>query len=381
MRNLSIFIGILYLSNCAFSFDFTGTIESSNITRNFILHTGGSQVEENLPVVIVLHGDGGSGQGIKNSTDFDVTADANNFMAVYPSSTNQMGNGIWNKRIDGDYSGEPNDVLFISDLIDHLCETYHINPNKVYVTGHSGGGFMAYHLAITLSSKIAAFAPVAGNMYDQSGGTFLSTYLSGSSFVKVPICHIHGDNDGTVSYPDGNFTPNAYQEWPLTAFSPITCGNTTYDIAAITTIVAGVQRIPFCENSINSKEVVLIRLLGKGHEWPNVPNFNVEQFIWNFFNTYQLVTGTSCALSSLDEVNETELVRLFPNPCSDLLNVELFSDGYEMELSDLSGKILWTIQGSNGLNILNLTELKSSVYFLRIFSKDGDLINKRIIRF
>lgn len=377
MKFFSVVICVLILNNSALSFDFTGTIESDGITRDFMLHAVGSSVQNNLPVLIVLHGDGGSGQGMKNGTDFDAVADANNFIAVYPSSTNQLGNGIWNKQIDGNYAGEPNDVLFISDLIDHLCQTYHINPNKVYVTGHSGGGFMTYHLAVALNTKIAAFAPVAGNMYDANGGTFLSNYLSGGSFVKVPICHIHGDNDGVVSYPDGNFTPNAYQEWPLTGFSPVTCGNTTYDNAMVTTVVTGVQRIPFCENGANSKEVVLIRLLGKGHEWPNVANFNVEQFIWDFCNTYQLNTGVSCSISSVEESTVKIQLHIFPNPTSDLLNIELFSDDLEIQLTDLTGKALSVTNGQTGINHINVSGFETAIYLVKVFDHNGNVIIKR----
>ena len=377
MKFFIVLISVLNLSNAALSFDFTGTIPSDGITRNFMLHTAGTSVQNNLPVVIILHGDGGSGQGMKNGTAFDAAADVNNFMAVYPSSTNQLGNGIWNKQIDGNYAGEPNDVLFISDLIDHLCQTYHINPNKVYVTGHSGGGFMAYHLAVALNIKIAAFAPVAGSMYDANGGTFLSNYLSGGSFVKVPICHIHGDDDGVVSYPDSDEVPVDYQEWPLTGFSPVTCGNTTYDNATITTIVTGVQRIPFCENGANSKEVVLIRLLGKGHEWPNVANFNVEQFIWDFCNAYQLNTGVSCAFSNLEESNASIKLNLFPNPTSSLLNVELFSEEMEIQLIDLTGNVLLVNNGKTGINKIDVSQFESAIYLLKVSDNKGNVIIRR----
>lgn len=373
-------LSALIVSNSAFSFDFSGTLQSDGISRNFILHSSGAAVQSNLPVMIILHGDGGSGLGMKNGTNFDAIADANNFLAVYPSSTNQLGTGIWNKQIDGNYAGEPNDVLFISDLIDHLCEMYEIDPNRVFVTGHSGGGFMAYHLAVALPNSIAAFAPVAASMYDQAGGTFLSDYLASGGFVKVPICHIHGDNDGVVSYPDGNFTPNAYQEWPLTGFSPVTCGATTYDNADVSTIVAGVQRIPFCQDNASSKEVVLIRLLGQGHGWPNVANFNVEQFIWNFCNSYALNTGVSCSVSSINELNDLIQLNVFPNPTNHSLTIELFSESIEIQLVDMTGKIVSSQSGHIGANEMNVAQLDAAMYLLKAIDPSGNVIVKRIIK-
>lgn len=359
--------------------DISGTIPSNALTRSFVLHANGATISNNLPVVIALHGDGGSGASFKNGTDFDATADANGFLAVYPSATNLLGTGIWNKQIDNDYAGEPDDVLFISDLIDYLCETYHINASKVYVTGHSGGAFMAYHLAVQLNNKIAAFAPVAGSMYDAGKGVFLNDYLSGGNFVKVPICHIHGDSDPVVGYPDGDFTPIDYQEWPLTGFTPVTCGSLTYSNAAVTTIVAGAQKIPFCDNSATSKEIFLVRLIGKGHEWPNVAGFDVEQYIWNFFSAHQLNAVPSCALSGITENSLTEL-KISPNPTIGQLSFETLSTEIEYEIVSSNGSVLRKETISTNMVDISISELDRGVYFLRVKNQNGQYRISKIVK-
>ncbi len=267
--------------------DITGSILSNNITRTFTIHVPGTSVAAGLPAMIVMHGDGGTGAGIKGYTGFDAVADASNFMAVYPDAIG----GSWKRAL-----GETEDVQFISDLIDYLCNTYLINKQKVYASGHSAGGFMTYNLATNLATKIAAFAPVAASMYGIAGYNY-SNYFGTTSFIKVPIYHIHGDADATVAYPDANNTPNDWSEWPLFEFTYGTygsCGALTY--SSNTTIVNGVQQLTFCNGTGgNNKPVYLIRIVGGGHGWPAVVGYNPAQSIWNFCNQFLLSNAPSCA--------------------------------------------------------------------------------------
>lgn len=280
---------ILY-SFQATAYDEVISITSDGQTRSFVLHSQGSNPPSaHLPVMIVMHGDGGSGTGIQSYSGFDAVADANQFIAIYP---NAIG-GTWNRYIDnvpGDAGlGNPNaadDVQFISDIITYLCDTYTINTNKVYASGHSAGGFMAYCLALQLPTKIAAFAPVSASMW---GDNATMDNFFNNSLAHDPIYHIHGDADPTVDYPDANNTPDAWGEWPLAAFSNLNCGVTTYTTSV--TIVPGVNELSFCDGPT---EVKLIRIIGGGHGWPNVNGFNAAAAIWDFCSAYSNTTGSVC---------------------------------------------------------------------------------------
>jgi poly(3-hydroxybutyrate) depolymerase len=379
MKKLVCLCLTVLLTSTIFGIDVTGSLMSNSVSRNFVLHANGASISTDLPMVIALHGDGGSGPGFKSGTNFDAAADANNFMVVYPSATSSLGSGIWNKQIDGNYTGEPNDVLFISDLIDYMCETYQINANKVYVTGHSGGAFMAYHLAVQLNTKIAAFAPVAGSMYDAAGGTFLNNYLVGASFVKVPICHIHGDADNVVGYPDTDFVPVDYQEWPLTAFSPFTCGSLTYENTTTTTVSPGVERINFCTNGASSKEIFLVRLIGKGHSWPNVAGFNVEEYIWNFFNTHQLSLTTTCSQAGGRE-SDFDSFEVFPNPIVDELRFNTKQNETEFEIVNLAGQVIRKKAINTETVLIDLKEVPNGIYLIRIKNQTGEYRFARFVK-
>ena len=47
-----------------------------------------------------------------------------------------------------------NDIDFIETIINLISDKYRINSSRIYSSGMSNGGFMSYHLACNLSSKI-----------------------------------------------------------------------------------------------------------------------------------------------------------------------------------------------------------------------------------
>jgi poly(3-hydroxybutyrate) depolymerase len=291
-KNFWSILALCLVATHAVALDVTGSITSGGISRSFVFHAPGTAVAGNLPLVIIMHGDGGTGSGIKSYSGFDAVSNTSNFIAVYPNAAN----GAWNRYVDdqpGDAGlGNPNapdDIAFISDLITYFCSTYQINAQKVYATGHSAGGYMAYHLAFRLPNRIAAFAPVAASVWGVS--TYINSLYT-NNYVKVPIMHIHGDTDPTVTYPDPNHAPNAWQEWPLNNFSNFNCGSNTY--TSTVDIITGIKKLIFCPAGTGLKEVSLIRIVGGNHGWPNVAGWNTAQKIWEFFNGYSLSGVAAC---------------------------------------------------------------------------------------
>ena len=263
-------------------YDSNGTITSGGRTRSFVFHAPGTSVAQNLPLLFVFHGDNGTGAAIKSYTGFDAVADAQNFIVVYPNADTEG----WNRAID-----LSKDANFTSDLIDYFCSTYHINARKIYASGHSAGGYMTYNLAVRLPGRIAAFAPVAGNMYANNNDY---SYFSSAAFKPVAIYHVHGDPDPTVTYPDPNHLPDPWSEWPLTQFSYYTCGKTTYTTPNAT-LATNVSKLAFCDGSApNAKEISMIRVVGAGHGWPVVPGYNPAEAIWNFLKMYSIEDASSC---------------------------------------------------------------------------------------
>lgn len=143
------------------------TIQHNGIERTFYLYLPVNFDEMNaLPVVLILHG-GGKADGYKTAerTGYNIIADKENFIAVYPNGIDEQWNDGRGKTFRRNKGNENiDDVGFLSFLIDHLIDNYKGDPKRVYVTGLSNGGMMTFRLGCEIASKLAAIAPVIANI-------------------------------------------------------------------------------------------------------------------------------------------------------------------------------------------------------------------------
>src|SRR5438093_13438402 len=142
-------------------------IPHGGLRRSYLLHvptrTG------SLPLVMMLHGAGGSADFAAEETGWSQLADSEGFAVVYPEGlaarrdktakflTNPQ---EWN---DGSGRGRQDDVGFLTAVIDDLGDL--IDPSRVYVTGFSNGAGMVFRLAAERTDRLAAIAPVAGHCW------------------------------------------------------------------------------------------------------------------------------------------------------------------------------------------------------------------------
>lgn len=350
------------------------TIVSNGINRKFFvkLPVPAASIQQSYPVIIGLHGDGGTGNGFASQSGLADLTSSMNFVGVFPNAIA----GGWNRAVQGQSPAD--DVKFIEDIIDYLCTNYFINRNKVYAAGHSAGGFMSYRLAIEKVDKIAGICSVAGNLYGDpanNGQAFMNNYLGSVNFIKIPILHIHGDTDGTVSYPDPNHQPDAWSEFPLTGFSYPTCGVNTYSAGDVTNINANVKQIPFCIDGANSKPITLLRVVGGGHEWPSTKLPDVASRIVNFLLAHSIAGQPVCGSLGVDAISLENTV-IYPNPIDNKVTVETPILWDMIELIDLSGKTVATFTYSN--EALDVANLQAGIYLLKIHVDGNELIRKVI---
>ena len=108
-----------------------------------------------LPLVLDLHGSGGNSAGQANNSRFEALAAREGFLVA----TLQAEGSRWNVPVA---DGRPDDVAYVSDVIDHVAARVCADLKRVYSTGFSGGARMTSLLACRLSDRIAAVAPMAG---------------------------------------------------------------------------------------------------------------------------------------------------------------------------------------------------------------------------
>jgi polyhydroxybutyrate depolymerase len=143
--------------------DYSRSLLSEGRKRTFLLHIPrGWNRSKPMPLVIVLHGGGGTGRKVAALTRFKQVADRYGFVAAFPDGIN----GHWNdgRNVPNFKSHRENidDVGFIRLLIERLAQQLNLDSTRVYVTGMSNGAMMCLRLGCDLFDRLAAIAPVCG---------------------------------------------------------------------------------------------------------------------------------------------------------------------------------------------------------------------------
>ncbi|MCW7461021.1 alpha/beta hydrolase family esterase [Leptospira limi] len=122
------------------------SIVSDGIIRNFRYYIPKNRNESNLPVVFVLHGGGGSGEGMIYLSRMTEKAEEYGFIVVYPDG---YGNR-WNdgRKIPHSLTDKRNtkDVQFFRDMVYFLDKKIPVDTSRIHAVGISNGGFMTQRL-------------------------------------------------------------------------------------------------------------------------------------------------------------------------------------------------------------------------------------------
>ncbi len=266
-----------------------GELHDQGKLRTYYFYTPKSYNRERpMPLVLVFHGDDGSGESISKVTHFNKLAEQKGFIVVYPDGINEK----WSLRGNG--KSKVDDVLFISALIDHLHQQINIDSHKVYATGFSRGGILTQALACKLSNKIAGFASVAGS---------LPVRLKPNCQPQTPISMlmINGTNDHDVLYEGDDHT----QRGALISISDMVEFWRSHDQCT-----SSVKSPEFSEDKVKTSlykgcsrnsEIWQLAVVNGGHFWPggvstdeSLNKFNAKlglnasETIWDFFQRHSL---------------------------------------------------------------------------------------------
>jgi polyhydroxybutyrate depolymerase len=222
-----------------------------------------------LPLVLDLHGSGGTAAGQAANSRFEELA-ARERVLVATLQAGAEGNR-WNVPIT---AGRPDDVQYVSDVIDHVAARACADEQRVYATGFSGGARMSSLLACKLDTRIAAIAPMAGLRWPGP--------CAGRA---VPVLTFHGladpqnTYDGHVAGRGGEWlesVPEALEGW---AKHNGCDGEAVLDDAPgpLSTL-----RYAGCD-----AEVRLVRIDGLQHAWAR-NEIDATREMWSFFQTHSL---------------------------------------------------------------------------------------------
>lgn len=122
-----------------------------------------------MPLLLNLHGSGGTGRGQFALSGLDKAADRHGVLVASPDAGIPAREGfLWNvpgvPTVAGTIPGSdaPDDTGYLVAVVDALATAMCVDTARVYATGLSGGGRMASWLACARADRFAAIAPVVG---------------------------------------------------------------------------------------------------------------------------------------------------------------------------------------------------------------------------
>lgn len=172
-------------------------------------HSRGSQ--KKWPVVLLLHGFSATGDLQDFYFLMRQRVTRRGFILIVPNGNkNREGKPFWNAT---DYccdfeQTQVDDTGYLVNLINTVKTRYNGDENRLYVIGHSNGGFMANRLACEPGLNLAGIASLAGAAFKNPALCLNQT--------PVSMLQIHPHNDGTIQYEGGPGYPSALetsQQW------------------------------------------------------------------------------------------------------------------------------------------------------------------------
>ncbi len=251
----------------------TPMIVVDGVERQYLVTIPESYVDdEPVPLLFNLHALQSTAEQQLADSQFDAIAEREGFILVTPQAVG----GVWT------VTGFPidngaDDFAFITALIAELSATYSIDADRVYATGMSQGGFLAFDLVCSSGPELAAIAPVSGVMTpDMTAGC--------APARRVPVLQTHGTADAQIDYAASQAALawwidfNGANPTPEVSARPDTSpdNGTTVDHLVYAGGETGV-------------DVEHLRINGGGHVWPGSDSdIDMAEEIWSFLSRYDL---------------------------------------------------------------------------------------------
>ena len=277
----------------------TTKVDSANHTYH--IHKPDT-VEKPLPLVVVLHGGGGNGRGLRETYGFKPLIEAGRFIAVYPDA----GRGGW----------LPSHLVFLDQVIEEVIAAERIERANLFVTGASRGGLMTFIMAAESKHRFRA------------AGTVISSQMRGLADEhpitrSLDFAMIAGTADPLMPYNGG---------WGAMR-NPRKTGDPGAELLPVEDVISslltvnGITTDPIvrslpdkdpedgCEtevrlwyDEVTGRRVQLVKVDGGGHVVPGgrqyldasligpvCNDFDHAEMMWQFFSASIVTEGTSRA--------------------------------------------------------------------------------------
>lgn len=235
-------------------------------------------------LIFVLHGSGGSGRGIMASAaNLEAIAQHENLLIVYPDGYKNYWNECRKSASSLANIENIDEIAFFEGMIKYFISRYRIDPARIFVIGTSGGGHMAYKLAMT-TKRFKGITAIIASLPD-------TTNLDCHELKRpIAVQIINGTSDSTNPYYGGEVrTPHA-------TFGRVRSTDLTFQYWAS---INGYKTKPvkeqlpdrnpadgkmiekFTYRSAGKPEVALLKVINGKHDYPG--DIDVYLEAWQFF--------------------------------------------------------------------------------------------------
>lgn len=281
------------------------TVKFDGQERSYRIHVPDNlPADTPVPLVFAIHGGGGTAEGMERVANgrFNELADQDGFIVVYPQGIDKQ----WSDGRNDDFRSDAHqdgvdDVGYFEFLIDEVSAQYNIDPQRIYPTGISNGGFMSMRLACELSDRFAAVGIVTANLSKDLAATCQPS-------EPIGIIILNGTNDPLVPYEGGHVKIFWQKRGAIhSTDETVEFWVDHNDCQTPPTVATLADKDPDDKTRVEQStyadcadnvQVILDKIDGGGHTWPDgvpyLPQFlvgrvsrdiNAVDEIWSFFQT------------------------------------------------------------------------------------------------
>ncbi|EWC48707.1 hypothetical protein DRE_00012 [Drechslerella stenobrocha 248] len=168
------------------------------------------------PILVALHGCGGSGQQMYSSSRFQTFADQYGFIVIYPSSNNRQSNCWDNHSKESLTRNGGGDTQGVAQQVQYALDRYNGDPNRVHVFGFSSGAMLTNNMAATYPDVFesgAAFAGTPAACWAGAGGSSPSNSNTTCANGQITKSAQEWGNYARNAYPGYNGRRTRMQIW------------------------------------------------------------------------------------------------------------------------------------------------------------------------
>lgn len=262
--------------------------------RSYLLHVPPG-LKSPAPLVLALHGGGGTGAQFERWTKFSQLADREGFLVAYPDGIGKNWNDGRQDVQAQAFRDKVDDVAFLRAVVDDVARQQPVDRSRIYATGASNGGFMSSRLGIECPDLFAAVAPVIGGIPEGLQPTH-----------PMPVLIIQGTEDPLVPYNGGEVNAFGSKRGRLHSTDEsveLWCAANGLQGPARVESLPDTDPQDGCHVERHDYGAVrLYKVIGGGHTWPGAGQYLPQRFIGRVCND---LNGTETVWAFFREFKKT----------------------------------------------------------------------------